>query len=58
MENSFLEIFNQTWYIWAIFLVIPFLIKLFKPKLKGYVGEKSISTLLTTLDNNLCNIII
>jgi hypothetical protein len=57
MENIFLEILKQTWYIWIIIFVIPFLIKLFKPKTKGFVGEKSISILLATLDKKKYKII-
>jgi hypothetical protein len=57
LENLFLKIFKQTWYIWVILLVIPFLIKLFKPKLKGFVGEKSISILLATLNKKKYKVI-
>ena len=45
---------KQTWYLWvAIFVfgaVIPGVIKIFKPRIKGFIGEKKVAFLLVTLD--------
>ena len=50
----FLGILKQTWYIWvAIFVfgaVLPSIIKIFKPRIKGFFGEKTVALLLATLD--------
>jgi len=52
-----LEILKHTWYLWIILFVIPLLVKIFKPKIKGVIGEKSISMLMATLDKNKYRII-
>jgi len=50
----FLGILKQTWYVWVILfvlgVVIPSLIKIFKPRIKGFFGEKTVALLLATLD--------
>jgi len=51
-----LEILKHTWYIWIILFII-FLIGIYKSKTKGFVGEKSISMFLATLDKNKYRII-
>jgi hypothetical protein len=52
-----LEILKHTWYLWIFLFIIPFLIKIFKPKMKGFISEKSISMLLATLDKNKYKVI-
>ncbi|MES0342406.1 MAG: nuclease-related domain-containing protein, partial [Candidatus Humimicrobiaceae bacterium] len=48
------NILKQTWYLWvAIFVfgaVIPGVIKILKPRMKGFIGEKTVALLLATLD--------
>lgn len=50
----FLGILKQTWYVWVILfvlgVVIPSLIKIFKPRIKGFFGEKTVALLMATLD--------
>ena len=49
-----LSILKQTWYLWVIVFVfgavIPSLLKIFKPRIKGFIGEKTVALLLATLD--------
>ncbi|MBC2724269.1 NERD domain-containing protein [Desulfosporosinus sp.] len=45
MTNAFLEL----WYLWLLVLVV-FVYGLYKPKIKGIIGEKTISAFLTRLD--------
>ena len=44
-----LESIFQLWYLWAI-ITIAFIYGLFKPKIKGFIGEKSVAFLLSRLD--------
>ena len=57
----FLGILKQTWYVWVILfvlgVVIPGLIKIFKPRIKGFFGEKAVALLLATLDKKKYRII-
>lgn len=40
---------TQFWYLW-IFVFAGFLYRLYKPKIKGVIGEKTISVILTRLE--------
>jgi len=54
MSEIIISILKGTWYLWLIMflfvVVTPILIKIFKPKIKGYIGEKNVALLLATLD--------
>lgn len=39
----------QNWYLWA-FIIILIVYKVFAPQIKGFFGEKAVSTFLSTLD--------
>ena len=46
-----IEAFLQLWYLWVLVLVlIVFVFRLFKAKIKGIIGEKTISVFLSRLD--------
>ncbi len=49
-----ISILKQTWYLWVIVIVfgaiLPGIIKIFKPRIKGFIGEKTVALLLATLD--------
>ena len=45
MINAFL----QLWYLWLLVLIV-FVYRLFKPKIKGIIGEKTISVFLSRLE--------
>ncbi|MCJ7472585.1 MAG: NERD domain-containing protein [Actinobacteria bacterium] len=49
-----LSILKQTWYLWVILFVfvavLPSIIKIFKPRIKGFIGEKAAALILSTLD--------
>ncbi len=49
-----LSIFKQTWYLWVIVIVfgavLPGIIKILKPRIKGFIGEKTTALVLATLD--------
>ncbi len=47
--KTLIEILKSTWYIWALILAASIL-KLFLPKIKGYLGEKSVAFFLSKLD--------
>ena len=53
META-LNILKQTWYLWVVVLVfglvIPGTVKVIKPRMKGFIGEKTVALLLATLD--------
>lgn len=40
----------QNWYLWA-FIIIIIIYRVFAPQIKGYFGEKAVSTFLSTLDS-------
>lgn len=44
-------IFKEFWYIWAIIIVLEIL-NIFKPKIKGIIGEKTVSAILLMLDKD------
>jgi len=49
-----LSILRNTWYIWLPIIlfgtVLPNIVKVIKPKIKGYLGEKTAALLFATLD--------
>lgn len=45
MINAFLEL----WYLWLLVFVV-FVYRINKPKIKGIIGEKTISAFLTRLE--------
>ncbi len=53
MENT-LNILRENWYIWVLIIlfgaVLPGTIKIFKPRIKGFIGEKTVALLLATLN--------
>lgn len=42
---------KATWYLWALILLLG-IIKLFRPAIKGFIGEKSVIVYLSRLDKN------
>lgn len=46
-----MNILIDFWYVWALF-AIAIILKLFQPVIKGFVGEKTISTFLSFLPQN------
>jgi len=51
-----LEFFLYTWYLWVL-VILVFIYRLFKPTIKGFMGEKTVSTLLSMLDSKKYRII-
>ncbi|OEH84139.1 NERD nuclease [Desulfuribacillus stibiiarsenatis] len=50
------KMFTELWYLWAL-VIIVFFYSLFKPKIKGYLGEKAIAVILSRLDSEKYKII-
>lgn len=46
-----LKLFITTWYLWAL-IILTFVYSLFKPKIKGIMGEKTVATLLLMLNSD------
>jgi hypothetical protein len=46
---NLIEAFLQLWYLWLLVLIV-FVYRLFKAKIKGIIGEKTISVFLSRLD--------
>lgn len=46
-----IDLFLSTWYLW-ILLIILAAVSLFKPRIKGFIGEKTVAAFLSTLDSN------
>lgn len=46
--QAIFDLAKSIWWVW-ILLVLVFIYRLFKPKIKGIIGEKSISAILSTL---------
>lgn len=44
-----LDLFIALWPLWGLFLLVTF-ISIFKPKIKGFLGEKVVSVILSRLD--------
>lgn len=47
--KAIIELITGFWYVWA-FLALALILKVFKPRIRGYFGEKSVSFLLSRLD--------
>jgi hypothetical protein len=50
MEDLF-GFIKSLWYLWALILILG-IIRLFRPAIKGFIGEKSISVYLSRLDKS------
>ncbi|WP_368293092.1 NERD domain-containing protein [Dehalobacter sp. TBBPA1] len=50
------SIFVNFWYLW-VFIILAFVYRLFRPKIKGMLGEKTISVILSRLDKNKYKVI-
>ncbi len=46
-----LNMITSLWYLWLLVLIF-FLLKLFKPKIKGFIGEKTVSVILAKLNKD------
>lgn len=44
-----LKLITQLWYLWVL-IVIAFLYGIFKPKIKGFIGEKTVAAILSRLE--------
>ena len=51
-----LELFFSLWYLW-VFLILVTVWGLFKPKIKGFIGEKTVSAILLMLDQDKYKVI-
>ncbi|WP_425803601.1 NERD domain-containing protein [Desulfitobacterium sp. Sab5] len=51
-----LKIFSEFWYLW-LFIIVASIYQLYKPKIKGIIGEKTISAILTRLGPNKYKVI-
>lgn len=49
MDEKMIELFLKLWYFWLLIILI-FVYGLYKAKIKGFLGEKTISVILTRLD--------
>lgn len=47
--DSIIYLVKSLWYVWILMLFL-FIFRLFSPKIKGYLGEKSVSNKLSKLD--------
>ncbi|WP_242976059.1 hypothetical protein [Desulfosporosinus sp. FKB] len=47
-----IKTFVELWYLWLLVLVV-FIYRLYKAKIKGIVGEKTIASFLMRLDHDL-----
>ncbi len=56
MLNYYLKFFLSTWYIWTILLILA-VYRLFRPQIKGYIGEKIIAFVIKGLDLNRYKVI-
>lgn len=43
------EILTKLWYLWFLMIIVS-IYRLFKPRIKGYFGEKSVSLFISGLD--------
>lgn len=64
ISNTILSIifkaFIQTWYIWVIIIfliVLGGVIRILKPKIKGFIGEKEVAFFLSKLDSEKYKVI-
>lgn len=48
-DAQMIKAFVELWYLWLLVLVV-FIYRLYKAKIKGIIGEKTISAFLTRLD--------
>lgn len=51
-----LYMITSLWYLWLLVLIV-FLLRLYKPKIKGIIGEKTVSIILTKLDKDKYKVI-
>lgn len=54
--NFIFEMLTKFWYLWLLIIVVGVL-DLFKPKIKGILGEKSVAFFLSKLDENTYKVI-
>jgi hypothetical protein len=54
--NVFLEMLTKFWYLWLL-VIAAGVLELFMPKIKGYFGEKSVSLILSRLDETKYKVI-
>jgi len=54
--NGMMLLFTELWYLWVL-VIFAGLFSLFKPKIKGIIGEKTIAALLSRLDNTKYKVI-
>lgn len=54
--ESILKMITTFWYLWLLVLLVG-LYSIFKPRIKGYMGEKAISAILAMLDSNKYKVI-
>ncbi|MGI6364082.1 MAG: NERD domain-containing protein [Bacillota bacterium] len=52
----YLKLFISTWYIWALVLLLA-IYRVFRPQIKGYIGEKIIAFVLKRLDKEKYTVI-
>lgn len=51
MKEGFFNIFKEFWLVWVL-VILSIIYRIFKPKIKGVIGEKSISIILASLSSN------
>ena len=51
-----LDIIKSTWYIWILIIAVS-VFKLFLPKTRGFLGEKSVAFFLSRLDQSKYKVI-
>jgi len=51
-----IDAFLQLWYLWILVLIV-FVFRLYKAKIKGIIGEKTISAFLSRLDSTKYKVI-
>lgn len=54
--NIILEFLTKFWYLWLL-VIIAGILDIFMPKIKGYLGEKSVSFFLSKLDEHKYKVI-
>ncbi len=54
--ETILKMITTFWYLWLLVLLVG-LYSIFKPRIKGYMGEKAISAILAMLDSNKYKVI-
>lgn len=54
--KTLISIFRVTWFIWALIILVV-IIKIFWPRIMGFLGEKSVASFLSRLDSKKYKVI-